>query len=68
MPKKEYVKSADAVNVTKCIEAHKKAYEKWPYGREIETWKDENGNIRVRYATGQWFHYSMDSTGAVQWW
>lgn len=68
MSKKEYERNISTETITKCTEAHKKAFEKWPYGREIETWRDENGNICVRYAAGKWFHYKIDSAGAVQWW
>lgn len=68
MPKKEYERNIPTETVTKCIKAHKKAFEKWPYGRMADSWTDENGNLCISYMTGKWFHYKIDSTGAVQWW
>ena len=65
---KEYEKSISDETVTKCTEAHKESFEKWPYGRMADYWTDENGNLCISYMTGKWFHYKIDSTGSVQWW
>ncbi len=68
MLEKEYVRTTPAETVTKCTEAHMKAVEKWPYGRMTDYWTDQEGNLCIRYMTGKWFHYIIDSTGAVHWW
>lgn len=68
MCKKVFERDVDSINIAKCAEAHMKAFETWPYGRKRETWKDEDGNICIRYATGKWFHYKIDKNGTVQWW
>lgn len=68
MQKKEYINQPSSVNVTKCKEAHMKAFEKWPYGRVLDSWTDEHGNICIKYMTGKWFHYKITDTGEVQWW
>lgn len=65
---KEYVKSTDTVNIQKCIEAHKQIFENWPYGRVIDSWTDENGNIYIQYMSGKCFRYKISDTGKVQWW
>lgn len=46
---------------------HKKTWESWPYEDIKKIWKDERGNICVKYKNGTWFHYSRKN-GHLEWW
>ncbi len=49
-------------------EEHKKKFETWPYGQIVECWKDENGNVCIRYEKGKWWHYKNIGTPQMEWW
>lgn len=49
--------------------AHRQACETWTHGNINEVWYDDSGNLCIRYADGQWFHYHDNETGnGVEWW
>lgn len=37
----------------RCIEAHKAAFEEWPYGEMQKAWVDEQGNLCIRYTQSE---------------
>ena len=53
--------------VMKVYEDHKAWFENWPYGEPVKSWKDENGNLCVRYESGTWFHYRYNN-GFLEFW
>lgn len=53
--------------ITRCIEAHKAAFEDWPCGEMQKAWVDENGNLCIRYEDGTHYHYKEEN-GSIIWW
>lgn len=54
--------------VTKCVEAHKEAYEQWPHGKVLAYFDQDNGDIHIHYQSDAWWHYRITDSGEVQWW
>lgn len=51
-----------------CMEAHRRAFECWTEGNIVDYWEDEQGNICVRYESGNWWHYSIRNGKVTGWW
>lgn len=49
------------------IEQHRTAFEIWPHGEAVESWRDDAGLLCVRYADGAWYHYKDGQDGLVWW-
>lgn len=49
-------------------EYHMSLCENWEEGAVDVYWKDEAGNVCIRYKSGKWFHYSRDSSGKIIYW
>lgn len=56
--------------ITRCIEAHKAAFEEWPYGEMQKAWVDEKGNLCIQYINSRelYWHYKEDDSGRIIWW
>jgi hypothetical protein len=54
--------SSNIINVV-----HQGACEQWTHGEPVEVWRDENRILCIRYADGNWWHYSFKPTG-LEWW
>ena len=50
------------------MEAHKKAFEEWQEGAMMDVWRDEQGNLCIKYESGKWWHYRTSESGSVEWW
>lgn len=46
---------------------HRSLFENWEYGEIEETWKDADGNICIKYTSGNWWHYSVNEQGIIFW-
>lgn len=55
------------LDLTKCVEAHKKAFECWNEGNVTESWYDEDGVLCIKYENGNWWHYRL-SKDRIEWW
>ena len=52
--------------ITRCIEAHKAAFEEWTYGEMQKAWVDEKGDLCIRYTKSeQYWHYKEDAYGFI---
>lgn len=49
------------------MEKHKEAFENWKEGVIADVWRDEEGNLCIRYESGKWWHYRRNADG-VEWW
>lgn len=55
--------------ITRCIEAHKAAFEEWTYGEMQKAWVDENGNLCIRYTnSGDLYWRYKEKDGRIIWW
>lgn len=55
--------------IARCVEAHKAAFEEWPYGEMQKAWVDENGDLCIRYTKSeQYWRYKEDAYGFIIWW
>lgn len=54
--------------IEKIYQIHKCAYENWKEGAPVESWSDEQGNICIKYESGNWWHYNFESNGELIWW
>lgn len=52
----------------RCMEAHKESFEKWQEGAMTDFWRDERGNLCIKYESGKWWHYRTSESGSVEWW
>ena len=55
------------LTIKECYNFHKSVFERWTYGEPVESWKDENGYLCIRYACGVWFHYRRRNN-VVEFW
>lgn len=64
-------KSADIRNLGKGViqayQTHKSYFENWYYGKPVESWRDKDGNLCIRYQSGRWFHYRQNK-GRLECW
>lgn len=59
--------------VNDCYEQHKAVWEKWDKGEPVDHWRDDEGNMCIRYANGEWFHYRINPGAEgeapfLEWW
>lgn len=47
---------------------HRSRFDSWEHGKIKEIWTDADGNICIRYASGKWWHYSVDKKGNIFFW
>lgn len=47
---------------------HRSQFDRWEYGEIKKVWTDADGNTCIRYASGKWWHYTVDSKGNVIFW
>lgn len=52
--------------VERFVNAHKQAYDNWPYGTVTAVYV-ESGIVCVCYQDGVWYHYRNSEHG-VEWW
>lgn len=52
----------------KCAKAHKEASEEWREGGILDIWRDEQGILCIKYASGKWWHYRATESGSIEWW
>lgn len=50
------------------MEEHKKAFEVWSDGAIKEVWTDKDGNLCIKYESGNWWHYKKKDNGEIEWW
>lgn len=55
------------ITLQQAVQAHKQAYDVWPHGDVAANWVDDDGHLCVRYADGQWYHYSVEDNTIVWW-
>lgn len=49
--------------------AHRAAFaDGWAEGSITESWMDEDHHLCVKYQSGRWWHYDIDSFGNWVWW
>lgn len=46
---------------------HKSVFEVWRFGKPVESWKESNNILCIRYASGAWSHYRR-SGGYIEFW
>lgn len=46
-----------SLSIKECYSFHRSAFEVWRFGEPVESWKDKNNILCIRYACGVWFHY-----------
>ena len=47
---------------------HSEALGCWNEGKPKEVWKDEQGNLCVKYVSCRWWHYKGLHTSNPTWW
>lgn len=57
----------DMEKVNIYFQMHGQQSGKWPHGKPIRWWRDENENLCIKYADGRWWHYKETNTG-LEWW
>lgn len=63
MSSKELFKDAQLAH-----QKHSEALGCWNEGNPKEVWKDEQGNLCVKYESGRWWHYKGLHTPNLIWW
>lgn len=61
---REPEKDPEALELAK---SHREAYENWPEGQAVATWRDQDGTACIMYQTGRWWHYKQ-TDGGSEWW
>lgn len=51
----------------------RRLWKKWDKGEPVDHWYDDEGNMCIRYANGEWFHYRMNPGAEgqdpfLEWW
>lgn len=49
-----------------CYEMHKKTFDDWRYGEPVE-YKHNGDILIIKYQSGAWFHYKVESNRLIWW-
>lgn len=55
------------LSVKECYSFHKSVFEVWRFGEPVESWKESNSILCIRYASGMWFHYRRNGAYIEFW-
>ena len=51
-----------------CVAEHMVAFGAWPYGDVKKVEMDKDGNLRIHYTGGMYWHYRKNRDGDIEWW
>ena len=51
-----------------CVAVHMSAFGVWPYGDVKKVEMDKDGNLRIHYTGGMYWHYRKNRDGDIEWW
>ena len=54
--------------VKECVAVHMSAFGVWPYGDVKKVEMDKDGNLRIHYTGGMYWHYRKNRDGDIEWW
>ena len=54
--------------VEECVAVHMSAFGVWPYGDVKKVEMDKDGNLRIHYTGGMYWHYRKNRDGDIEWW
>lgn len=54
--------------VEECVAEHMVAFGAWPYGDVKKVEMDKDGNLRIHYTGGMYWHYRKNRDGDIEWW
>lgn len=54
--------------VEECVAVHMSAFGVWPYGDVKKVEMDKDGNLRIHYTGGMYWHYRKSRDGDIEWW
>ena len=54
--------------VEECVAVHMSAFEVWPYGDVKKVEMDKDGDLRIHYTGGMYWHYRKSRDGDIEWW
>lgn len=56
------------MTATQFYNFHRSLFDNWEYGEIKKVWTDAAGNTCIKYSSGKWWHYNVDSKGNVIFW
>lgn len=51
-----------------CVAVHMSAFGVWPYGDVKKVEMDKDGDLRIHYTGGMYWHYRKNRDGDIEWW
>lgn len=54
--------------VEECVAVHMSAFGVWPYGDVKKVEMDKDGDLRIHYTGGMYWHYRKNRDGDIEWW
>lgn len=64
----EYEINEEVELETLCIKLHRSYFENWKNGLAVESWIDKDGYLCIKYESGEWWHYKINSENKLEWW
>lgn len=53
--------------IERAYQCHCSSKEEWQEGQPVESWIDANGDICIRYESGEYWHYKPMVDGFMWW-
>lgn len=50
------------------IYKHMRAFENWKEGNVAKVWHNEDNILCIKYESGNWWHYRLNSFNEIEWW